>query len=486
MRRAWFLVLAAVLAASRFAHLHILWTEEDLPLAAALQMLRGRMLYRDVWFDKPPLVPTVYLLWGAETGWPLRAAGALFAIAACWLLYRFARELWGEDEGRLAACLLGFFLIFGIPSALLPLAADSLTLVPHIAAVYLAWRGRPLWSGATAGLAFLFNAKAVFVLLACLGWQYRSAGWLLAGFAIPNAAALGWLAATGALRDWYEQVWWLGALYARSTFVSNPLREGALRTVNWIGFHAALVAGAAWFFARERKTGRLPFALWGVAALASVAGGWRFFPRYYLALLPLAALAAARGLALLGKRRAVVVLLLLLVPLARFGSRYALLARDLAQGRQTQWNDIAMDQASRAAAGFITARAHPGDTLFVWGYRPDLYAYTRMPAATRFLESQPLSGVFADRHLFASAAVAPEWAARHRAELARSRPDFVVDGLAAFNPALAITAYPDLRPWLAQYREAGRAGSAVIYTLAKATREPDGTSIGQREKKGRR
>jgi hypothetical protein len=337
-----------------------------------------------------------------------------------------------------------------------------------------------------AGLAFLFNAKALFVLAACLAWQYRSAGWLLAGFAIPNAAALGWLAAPGALRDWYEQVWWLGALYARSTFVANPLREGALRTVNWIGFHAALVAGAAWFFARERKTGRLPFALWGALALASIAGGWRFFPRYYLALLPLAALAAARGLTLLGKRRAAVVLLLLLVPLARFGPRYALLARDLVQGRESHWRDIAMDQASRTAAQFITTRARPGETLFVWGYRPDLFAYTRLPAATRFLESQPLSGVFADRHLFASAAIAPAWAARHRAELARSRPSFVVDGLAAFNPALAITAYPDLRSWLRQYEESGRAGSAIIYTLATATGRAPDTSIGtEREKKGR-
>jgi hypothetical protein len=122
-----------------------------------------------------------------------------------------------------------------------------------------------------------------------------------------------------------------------------------------------------------------------------------------------------------------------------------------------------MDQASRAASARILASARPGDTLFVWGYRPDIYVYTRMPAATRFLESQPLSGVFADRHLFQTAGVAPAWAAQHRDELARSHPSVVIDGLAVFNPALGITAYPDLRPWLAQYEEAGRAGAAIIY-----------------------
>ncbi len=466
MRRAWFAVLASALAASRFCHLRILWAEEDLPLAAAGQMLFGKTLYREIWFDKPPLVAAVNLLWGAHTGLPLRLAGALFAIACCWIAYRFARELWGECEGRLAACLLGFFLICGIPSAVIPLAADSLTLLPHIAAVYLAWRGRPLWSGVFAGVAFLCNAKALFVLAACLAWQFRAAPWLLLGFAIPNAAALSWLAASGAIRDWYEQVWWLGALYARSTFLDSPLREGLLRTGSWAGFHVALIAGSAWFFARERKSERWRMAVWALLAFASVLGGWRFFPRYYFALLPVAALAGARGIVLLGRWRAALVLLLLVVPLIRFGPRYILLAADLARGREHVWRDVAMDGDSRRAARRIRELSRPGDTLFVWGYRPDLFVYARMPAATRFLESQPLSGVFADRHLFQTAAVAPEWAARHRAELARSRPSFVVDGLASFNPALAITAYPDLRPWLAQYREAGRAGSAVLYTPA--------------------
>jgi len=101
--------------------------------------------------------------------------------------------------------------------------------------------------------------------------------------------------------------------------------------------------------------------------------------------------------------------------------------------------------------------------LFVWGYRPDLYVYTRLPAATRFLESQPLSGVLADRHLFDTTPIPAPWTAAHRADIARSRPSFVVDGLTLYNPRLAIDAYDDLRPWLAQYREVGRTRGCVIY-----------------------
>ncbi len=464
MKRLFFAALFAAFAASRFCHVAVLWTEEDLPMAAAIQMLGGKVLYREVWFDKPPLVPAVYLLWGAQAGWLLRLAGALYAFGVCLLVYRCASRVWSEREGLLSAGLLGFFLTFGIPAAVIPLASDLLMLAPHIAAVYLAWQGRPFLSGVLAGVAFLFSSKAVFVLAACALWQYRALPRLALGFLVPNAAALGWLWARGALGDYYEQVWSLGFLYARNTFVESPVLTGLKRTANWLGFHTALALGAAWYWLREQKPGRLRFALWAALSLGGVAAGWRFFPRYYFLLLPAMVLAASRGFALLGRRRAAAALALsLVVPLVRFGPRYVLLARDAVSGQPSEWRDVAMDRDSRAAARLVTKRARPGDTLFVWGYRPDLYIYTRLPAASRFLESQPLSGVLADRHLFESESVAPEWAGRNREELVRSRPAFIVDGLGRLNPRLAIESYPDLRPWLAGYERVAATPFTVVY-----------------------
>ena len=51
----------------------------------------------------------------------------------------------------------------------------------------------------------------------------------------------------------------------------------------------------------------------------------------------------------------------------------------------------------------------------------------------------------------------------HRAELARSHPTLIMDGLGPINPRLAIGAYADLGPWLAQYREVARTDLTVIY-----------------------
>ncbi len=204
----------------------------------------GKSLYRDVWFDKPPLSALVYLLWDARIGIMLRIAGAVFVFACCCMLWRFARDLWGPREGLAAALLLGFFLTFGIPAAVMALAPDLLMVLPHIAAVYLAWRGRPFLSGLVAGVALLLNAKAFFVLAACLFFAWSGAGWLLAGFVIPNIVALIWFG-----RPYVDQVWRWGAMYSGQTF---SLATGFVRTWNWAGFQSALVLGAAFALCREK------------------------------------------------------------------------------------------------------------------------------------------------------------------------------------------------------------------------------------------
>lgn len=444
------LVLALLLAgllASRLCHAGIVWVEEAYPTASAIQILYGKLLYRDIWFDKPPLAAYSYVLWGARIGTPLRIADAGFVFLCCWMAWRFGRELWGKREGLAAACFTGFFLTFGIPSAVMALAPDLLMVLPHLAAVYLAWRGRAFWSGIAAGVAMLANPKAAFVLAACALWTWRSLGWLLAGFAIPTGVAL---AVFGG--PYIQEVWRWGARYSEQTF---SLSTGFARTLNWTGFQAALVVAAAYAF-RKEKPWRM--AAWLLLSLCAVAAGWRFFPRYYFQLLPVMALMAARGYTLLGRWRAMV-WLLLLIPLARFGPRYATLANDLAQHRETQWTDLALSEDSRAAADRI---GHDG-TLLVWGYRPDIFAYTRMQAGSRFLDSQPLTGVLADRHLTNAQVIAPEWAAANRRELTGTTPTWIVDGLGPLNPALAITNYPDLRDWLAGYQEAGMTQYCVIY-----------------------
>ena len=460
--RLFFLLLFALLVASRLCHVGILWEGDTYPLAAARQMLHGKVLYREIWFDKPPLLAAAYLLIGAKPGIPLRLAGALYALFACWIAYGFARDLWSVREGLWAAGLLGFFLVFDFPSAVLPTASDLLMLAPHLGAVWLASRRRALWSGMAAGVAFWINPKGLFVAAACAVWDPAGSPAMAAGFAAVSAAGVAALAAWGALGAYWQQVWVWGRLYASSTFLVHPIREGLLRTLNWAGFHVAAVI-AAGYFLWKRESAR--WILWLALCAAGVVLGLRFFPRYYFLLLAPVVIMAARGFNLMGRRRDLVALLLL-IPATRFGATYA-----AALGNPA-WRDTAMDRDSRAAAALINRVKAPGDTLFVWGYRPELYVYTGLPAATIYLDSQPLTGVPADRHLTSSEPVETIEPARRRAALAHAHPTFIVDGLGPYNPQLALTRYADLRRWLEDYREIGHTAGCVIYEITSPSSRP--------------
>jgi hypothetical protein len=471
-----FLLLFALLVAARMCHVEILWAEETLPLAAAQQMRAGQVLYRDIWFDKPPFAPMLYRALGGEAGWRLRLAGALYALLCCGIAWGFARDLWGRREGFWCAGVLGFFLIFDFPSSVIPLAADQLMLAPHLAAVWMAYRRRPLWAGVLAGVAFAISPKGVLVVAVCAWWEPSWA--VLAGFVGITGAASAWMWGAGALAGYWDEVWRWGRVYAGTTFVDAPLKNGLLRTLNWAGFHAAVViaavgqaswpVGMGWgrsfrlpsldpsLTGWQAEAPAPPWFVWLVISFAGVAAGFRFFPRYYFQILPVVVLLAARGFAeMRGRRR--LVALLLLIPLARFAPTYFMAARDAG------WRDTAMDRDSRAAAAMVSARAKPGDTLFVWGFRPEIYVYSHLPAATRFLDSQPLTGVPADRHLTQSTPVETRESLARRAELAASRPTFVVDGLGEYNRRLAVTEFGDLRAWMAAYREVGRSAGSVIY-----------------------
>jgi hypothetical protein len=458
--RTLFLVLFAGLLAAHLCHSGVLWAEEDLPVAAAQQIIFGKTLYRDIWFDKPPLVPLIYLLWGARTGVILRIAGALYCALAAWLAFAIARGLWSEREGRWAAILMAFFLTFDTPSAVLPLAADSLLIAPHLLGILLAIQGRPVWSGIAAGVGFLFNAKALFVLAACAVFAGASAPWVAVGFLVPGAFAAANLRVSGAWQPYIDQVWVWPSAYARNTFVDRPVINGLIRTANWSGFHLALWIPAGRAFAGGLEARRkLQLAAWGVLSLGGVAIGWRFFPRYYFQILPFAVIVASRGMTLLG-RRWWLPAILLLAPLVRFGPRYVMLAANA----DAQWSDLAMDRESRQAADVLNRLGGPGHTLFVWGYRPDVFVYTGMPAASKYLDCQAMTGVPADRHLTQSEPVLPPaTTAAARRELAASQPSFIADGLSEYNPRLALASYPELKHWLAQYQEVARVHGMVIY-----------------------
>ncbi len=429
-------ILFAVVLAVRLTNARILWVEEAYPMAAAIQMLNGRLPYVDFWFDKPPLSAAIYLLWGASPGWVLRLAGALYITLCAWLASRLG--------GRYAAWLLAIYLSFGIPSAVMALAPDLLLVAPHLAAVWLAQTGRPWLAGLISGVALLINTKGLFVLAAALLW---SPNWrTLAGFTalLPLQVFFG--------PAYWQQVWWWGRVYSATTFVTNPLLEFVRRTGNWIGFQSAAVVAAS---LQYRLIDWRNWA-WLSLSLASVAMGLRFFPRYYFFLLVPVVVLAGKSLEQLPRTWRIAVLSLTLIPIARFAPRDI----QLALGNE-RWDDLALFHDSQEIAKLINERAKPTDTIFVWGYRPDIDALTRLKGGTPYLESQPLDCVFADRHL-RDLRTMPNLGCEDRLRKLREyEPNWLVDGLGPSNPRLRLEAYYPLQG----YELIARTPTAYLYRL---------------------
>src|SRR5437764_12301263 len=119
---------SAVVIFSRLSHLNLVWVEEAYGMAAAGQLLRGKHLYSDVWFDKPPIYAWFYLLNGALPGCPLRLLDIIFTLTLAWIFARLARTLWRPEPGSwepvFAFVLTCVSLTFWIPSAVMAIAPD--------------------------------------------------------------------------------------------------------------------------------------------------------------------------------------------------------------------------------------------------------------------------------------------------------------------------------------------------------------------------
>jgi len=443
-------LLLLVTLGTRLCHLDIVWVEEAYPAAAAIQMSEhGKAIYRDFFFDKPPGAAYFYQLFGGFSGWPLRIAGTLLVLFCAALAFLGARRLWGgEAEAWTAAAFTVFFLSFDHPAAVMAIAPDLLMVLPHFAALWLVARGNPGWAGVACGIAFWINPKAALAGAACLVWS-RSPRFVF------TAAATGVLLLAPVWQGWWEQVVVWGRIYSADPPSAAPLWEGIRQTGSWIWFHLTLVAGSCFAAWKNDRTRRWMWIAMAVCNVAAVGLGMRFYPRYYFQLLPLLALLAARGLWVAPAVARCVLLGLLLIPAVRFGRQYPALAMDLMQHRPHQWNQLALADDSRDAADQVRRLATAGDTLFVWGYRPDILMRTRMPLGAPYLDSQPLNGVLADRHLVSSK---PSLAPRGTAE--EIRATFVVDGLGLLNPSLAFA--PGDR-----YREVGRTRYSILYRAAE-------------------
>ncbi len=547
-----------ILAASfllRIFYADHLYQDDGLWFTAAEQLLDGRALYREIYFDKPPALPLLYALlfklFGAHII-VIRLFTIFYSVSISALLYLFGSRLYGARAGLLAAAMFAVFSTTYTTGHVQGLNTDFLMLLPYTAGAYLFTRaveatahGRKLFAlcgGALVGVAFQINPKAVFdlvffafLLLIAARWSaadLRARAGLLA-LAVAGAVAgalpfFAYIALTESFSDYWLYVWDWGARYAGYYSIWKTLLTALDQSANYFALNNTLLVTLAFVVAsviikRKRlyKAGAKPaptagseaeriyssdlIALaWLAASYLGLAVGGRFFGHYFFQIMPTLCLIGGRGLIEIisrlktprvktSVRRLASGLLLIgfIITLARFHSRTFTLASDWSRGAKSEktadWFHERLNREERMAAAVARRLPDPveaaentdveamrrdaeGDYLFVWGYRPEIYYWSGLRPASRYLSTQPLTGVPADIHYFGGnyehllddrkTAPAREELA---AELRATRPAYIIDELGFFNNDLSIQDYPELSEIMKGYDYLGATGRFLIY-----------------------
>jgi 4-amino-4-deoxy-L-arabinose transferase-like glycosyltransferase len=549
-RRAVLKLFLGILAASfllRIFYAGHLYQDDGLWFTAAGQLIDGRALYREIYFDKPPALPILYALLFKLFGEHLiviRVFTVFYSVSISAVLYLFGSRLYGERAGLVAAAMFAVFSTTYTTGHVQGLNTDFLMLLPYAAGALLFTRsveGRK-WlafgGGALVGVAFQINPKAVFdlvfmvFLLLIAGRALRASASLLA-LAVAGAAAgalpfFVYIALNDSFSDYWLYVWDWGARYAGYYSVWKILLTALAQSANYFALNNTLLVTLAFVVAgvilrRKRIGGEgvkpAPTAVsegadlyrsdiialgWLAASYCGLAVGGRFFGHYFFQILPALCLIGGRGLIeILSRLKAPRVkasvrwsvsgLLLIgfVFTLARFHGRTITLASDWARGVKSEktadWLHERLNREERMAAAVARQLPDPaeaadnkdveamrrggkGDYLFVWGYRPEIYYWSGLRPASRYLSTQPLTGVPADIHYFGDnyeRLLDDRKTAPARAELARelraTRPAFIIDELGFFNNDLSIQDYPELAEVMKDYDYLGATGRFLIY-----------------------
>ncbi len=399
-------------------------SDEGVYATIARGLLDGKVPYRDLFDNKPPLIYGWYafsfLLFGESVAAPRIVAALLLSVTTL-SLFAQVRMVSSPGVAYIAAAL--FAVSTGIPFVALHANTEAYMLLPlvtSLVAFTIGIRdGRLRWflvAGALGALAMMTKQVAVWNLLALAAfatwWRWRAigGGWrsakpalcVVAGAGVTTALVAVPFAGSGALSDF---------LYANLSY--NWLYMGALsfgerlgQLTNGVLFFSAvaapLVAGAVVGLVNLLRGRTLPMEglliLWALASVAGVATGGRFFPHYFFQLLPAAAVLTAmviytrfrkRDIEPLRRPAVVAGLLILAVALATNAMLY--LAPDAAEKRvaPTTFEHQQWESASQELAAYIAERTGPEDTIFNFGREAELYFYADRRPAVRYFADWP-------------------------------------------------------------------------------------------------
>ena len=456
----------------------------------ANEIVDGGRPYADAVERKPPLLFWTYAAIFKVAGkfnWK-----ALHIVALVWTLYAMAglyvicRELFDRNTGLIAAFFYGVFQPW-LTWKNLSFDAEMLMNLPIIWAWAIAFRRsssrlRPelFAAGALLGAAFLLKQPAaiaavplgIYLLLP----SYRASRSLPRINSIIQAAMLtaGFFAVLGlaTIVLWKQRIlhdafyWTIADHDVPHVF----WQKGIVITLTFLGACLPLVIGAImacrdkneiWARKTAERTALLGLL---VASAIGAAAGARFYPHYYVQLIPPLALLATPYYARLWSR-------VIRPPhwFLRPGVTYAWLIVTIIVFSIQHWTGLAPRRVPSEAGRYLSTHSSPEDRIFVWGQTPEVYLDAYRRPAARYITTFPLTGyVFGGPTpgLDTRSRILPgAWTNLER-DFARHPPIYIVDVQSAKTAQYPVKNFPILAKLLAErYQPVAHTAEGVIYRI---------------------
>jgi 4-amino-4-deoxy-L-arabinose transferase-like glycosyltransferase len=457
----------------------------------ANEIVDGGGPYVDAVERKPPLLfwtyAAVFKIAGKFNWKALHMVALVWTLCAMAGLYVIGCELFDPNTGLIAAFFYSVFQPWWTWKTL-SFDGEMLMNLPIIWAWAIALRRsssrlRPelFLAGALLGVAFLLKQPAAIAAvplgICLLLPSYRASRSLTRTNSIIQAAIL--TAGFFALLALVTIVLWKQGILHEAfywTIADHDVphvfwQKGIVNTLMFLGICLPLVIGAIlacrdneeiWAGKTAERT-----ALLGLLAASAIgaAAGARFYPHYYVQLIPPLALLAAPYYARLWSQ--------MIRPPSWFlqpGVTCAWLALTIIVLSITHWVGLARQRVPTEAGRYLFSHSSHDDRIFVWGQSPEIYLDAHRRPACRYITTFPLTGYVFGGPIpgfdTRSRIMPGAWTILEQ-DFARHPPTYIVDvhpePKSAQNP---VKNFPILAKLLAErYQSVAHTAEGVIYRM---------------------
>jgi len=403
--------------------------DEGVYQAVGMAIKDNRLLYRDIWDNKPPLIYLLYSIFNSDQ-FAVRTVSLIFGLISVFMFFFLAKKLFtGKGEAKIYFfSTIVFALLFGLPVIEANIAnAENFMLLPILLAVFLIYKTSHnqkfpppylipntyyiilFLAGLLLGIAFLFKVVAVFDFAALFTFtsiiylpqkpkiinilqQVRQIAIFPVGFFIPLLLACLFFLFRGGFKDFFQAIFIQNISYV--AYGNDLLIPQGLLLLKLI-----ILSSFIFYIFKIRKTlsSTATFILvWFAFSLFNALFSQRPYGHYLLVLAP--SFSLMLGLILWDKKYKKAEAALLLVATILIFNKFNFFQKPISYYQNfidfiTYKKSVSEYQAffdrqtpvDYEVALFLKSKINNNDSIFVWGNNPQLYKIVGVAPLTKYI-----------------------------------------------------------------------------------------------------